>query len=403
MKSARATWTLLAMALAIAAWRLIARDSPLSILLIAAPLLGLAALPSASRTWQAVLVLGAVGAALPLLGSRSLADERSALAWWPLLVKAWCSAGLVLMLAGLVGRSRELPLALRLPAWAATAAAGLVLAMVLPKLYRHQLVLRGECWNEPLFAGAEHETLVTRDHVRLVVTWLPGREDAGILVLTHGIGGYPQQFIGMTTLMRERGWSVVHWDQRGHGRSSPAAVTYGRHESDDLVEVWDHLRATRAKGRPMVAYGGSMGAATVLLAADRLTGCDAILAESAFADLLPLIGGNLPWPLAMVGTTVARLGLGIRLEAIRPVDAPVLRAGPPLLLAASADDEVVSIDHHDQLVAVAPRAVTLVYPEGGHLDAIYSPAWNATVAGMLDAAEAYHRVHDGLGAPAPGR
>mgnify|MGYP001788177811 CR=1 FL=1 len=101
----------------------------------------------------------------------------------------------MLVLVGLIGRSRELPLALRLPAWAATAAAALVLAMVLPKLYRHQLVLRDERWREPLFAGAEHETLITRDHVRLALTWLPGRADAGILVHAYLMYGFPTQTV----------------------------------------------------------------------------------------------------------------------------------------------------------------------------------------------------------------
>jgi len=401
MTPARATWTLLAAALALAAWRLIARDAPLSVLLLAAPLLGLAALPHASRSWQVIVVLVAIGAALPLLGSRGLADGRSVVAWWPLLVKAWCAAGLVLILAGLVGRSRQVPLALRLPAWVAITAVGLVLTAVLPKLYRHQLVLRPELWREPLFTGAEHETLRTRDGVGLAVTWLPGRTDAGILVLTHGIGGYPQQFIGLTTRMRALGWSVVHWDLRGHGRSSPAAVTYGVHESADLVEVWDHVRATRAGGRPMVAYGGSMGGATLLLAADRLVGCAGIMAESAFSNLAPLISRNLPRAMALVGSTVARLGLGIDLDAIRPLDALVLRAGPPLLLAASGQDEVVAIEHHAALAAAAPRAETLVHATGGHLDAIYAPGWTEAVDRWLAAAVAYHRVHDGLGAVAP--
>lgn len=397
----RPTRLLLAFALAIIVWRLLAHDTPLSALLLAAPPLGLAAAPSASRRWRTLLALAAVGAALPLLTARGVADGRSAVAWWPLAVKAWCSAGVVLTLAGSVARARALPLILRPPVWAAVAAVGAMLAVILPKLYRHQVVLRAELWNEAIFAGAEHGTLVVRDGTRLATTWLPGRPDAGVLVLTHGIGGHPQQFLGLTTQLRARGWSVAHWDLRGHGRSSPAAVTYGARESDDLAQVWEHLRATRAAGRPMVAYGGSMGGAVVLLAGHRLAGCDGILAESAFAELLPLVAGNLPGPLATVGAGLARFGLRFRLGAVRPVDSPVLREGPPLLLAASTWDAVVPIGHHLRLATASPRAATLVNPQGAHLDAIYAPGWDAALAGLLDAAEAYHRVHDGLGEVAP--
>jgi pimeloyl-ACP methyl ester carboxylesterase len=407
----------LAAALALATWRLIAHDAPLSILLLAAPPLGLALVPAAWRRWRTVIALAAVGAALPLLAARGLGDDRSVPAWWPLAVKAWCSAGVILLIAGAIGRARELPLLVRLPAWLAVAAVAAVLAGVLPKLYRHHQVLRAELWAEPLFAGAEHETLVTRDGVRLAITWLPGaradssgsetdsgRGAGGILVLTHGVGGYPQQFRGMTALLRQRGWAVVHWGLRGHDHSSPAAVTYGPREAEDLVAVWEHIRASRARGRPMVAYGASMGGATLLLAAHRLAGCDAVLVESAYAEFAPLITGNLQPVIALAARAVAVAGLGLDPESIRPVDAPILRAGPPLFLAASAGDAVVPYPwHHQRLVAAAPRAVTLVNPTGQHLDAIYDPAWPGIVHGLLDEAEAYHRVHDGLGALAPAR
>jgi hypothetical protein len=151
----------------------------------------------------------------------------------------------------------------------------------------------------------------------------------------------------------------------------------------------------------MVAYGGSMGAATLLLAADRLVGCDGLLAESAFAELMPLVGGNLPGPLSEVAKGVARFGVGFRIAEVRPVDAGVLRAGPPLLLAASAGDVVVPIEHHRRLVAASPRAATLVNADGGHLDAIYAEGWDAAVADLLAAAGAFHGVHDGLGAIPP--
>ena len=69
-------------------------------------------------------------------------------------------------------------------------------------------------------------------------------------------------------LCRSLGYNILLADQRGHGGSGGKCLTMGVRERDDCA-AWAHWAAGRMPGVPLALMGVSMGAATVMMAADR--------------------------------------------------------------------------------------------------------------------------------------
>jgi uncharacterized protein len=66
----------------------------------------------------------------------------------------------------------------------------------------------------------------------------------------------------LAELFLERGWNVVLYDQRAHGKNTAPTVTFGYIESADLKQVVDFVW-DKSNGATIGALGQSMGAATV--------------------------------------------------------------------------------------------------------------------------------------------
>lgn len=136
---------------------------------------------------------------------------------------------------------------------------------------------------EPLGAT----TMVSRpDGTRLRVV-VGGHEDAPTVVLAHGIALTLQEWNLVWDLLIDRGYRVVTFDQRGHGRSTIGADGVGvRAMAADCLAV---LEATGTSGAILV--GHSMGGFLALQAlldlpgtADRLAGL--VLAATFAGDVL---------------------------------------------------------------------------------------------------------------------
>ncbi len=391
-------WLLSILAILLAAvcsWR---SATPLSALLIAAPLVAGAALPPGWwRCWGgrlAVLaVLPATGALLVIQALPLLRAYPSALVPAPTLLHGWCLAGLLLL--GVAGAWRAARLRGRWPVRVAGAVAALALALAvlallgpLAQLYRPHLSAPDAAKVQDLattsdleIAGADSVRLAARFYVPRTppAVGLPFR---GVVVFTHGVGGWKEGFLNHHWLILHLGWAVLSYDLRGHGHSSPAAVTYGAHEAADLAAVW-RTAQDLADGRPLVAYGASMGAAITLDAAANLPDCRGLIIESPFADLGALLRAGLAQPLLGLARTLARAS-GWEADAQRPVALPILAHGPPLLLGWIADDATIPATQSAAIAAACPRARTVVMAHGAHLDLIIHPPWREAVAGFLD-------------------
>lgn len=78
----------------------------------------------------------------------------------------------------------------------------------------------------------------------------------GTIVFVHGLGEHSGRYARLAREVRERGWSTVAYDQRGHGRSPGRRGVLLRETVllEDLAAVIDSVDV-----RPLVLFGHSMG------------------------------------------------------------------------------------------------------------------------------------------------
>src|SRR5438128_10745110 len=114
--------------------------------------------------------------------------------------------------------------------------------------------------------------------------------------------------------------------------SSPAPRSLGYFEQRDVLGAVDFLRAGPLPypelGRPraIAGWGVSMGAATLMMAAAQAPAIRAVVSDSAYADIIPILerevpkGGHLP-SLFTPGTFFApKVLYGFDFYAVRPED-----------------------------------------------------------------------------------
>jgi dipeptidyl aminopeptidase/acylaminoacyl peptidase len=198
------------------------------------------------------------------------------------------------------------------------------------------------------------------DHVTVRGWLIPGVQPDGRLTVTRTIivvpgartnrVDAPAGLLALSGTLARHGFAVLAFDLRGEGASAPAPFSFGYFEQRDVLGAVDFLRKGPlpypALGRPH-AIGGlglSTGASALLLAAAHEPAIRAVVADSAFADALPIIERELPRrgglpPLFTPGVLeAARVLYGIDYRAIRPVDAvPHLAPRPVLFIQGAAD------------------------------------------------------------------
>lgn len=115
-----------------------------------------------------------------------------------------------------------------------------------------------------------------------------GDRETRVALFHHGIGSGWLTMIKYMELFRAEGWTVVAFDSRGHGRSGGGRPSYGYFEKADLKAVADWSFATFGRGgrERFVAFGESMGAATVLQYAPLDPRLDAVIADCPYSSAI---------------------------------------------------------------------------------------------------------------------
>ena len=106
------------------------------------------------------------------------------------------------------------------------------------------------------------------DRTKLCGRYYHKTDGAPLIILFHGYRSCAlRDCSGGFVLAHRLGFNVLAVDQRGHGRSSGTTITFGVLERYDCLEWAKYAAQHLSCGAPILLSGLSMGAATVLMAA----------------------------------------------------------------------------------------------------------------------------------------
>jgi alpha-beta hydrolase superfamily lysophospholipase len=177
-------------------------------------------------------------------------------------------------------------------------------------------------------AGTPREGVLTSAGGRLrTLVWGVERPRGRVLVV-HGLGDHAGRFGLLAEALSRRGYAVMGYDQRGHGKSEGKKGYLPRFDVllEDLERVWAHAEATLAGEGPPFLYGHSMG------------GLVALRYLQTGPRGVPGAVLSAPWL-----ATTARIPLWKELAA-----SVLRRVGPTLLLPTSIADRDLTADEAQQ-------------------------------------------------------
>ena len=248
-------------------------------------------------------------------------------------------------------------------------------------------VLESSCWSryrDRVEAGAawlaqqpgEDVTVRSFDGLTLHARLLPAPERRGVLLLFHGYHSAARvDFSCAAPFYHGLGFDLLLVDQRAHGESQGRFLTMGVREREDCRTWAEYCHLRYGDGVPLFLGGMSMGATTVLMAADlplppTVRG---ILADCGFTSPAEILRDlmhrkyHLPvYPLLWVVGFWSRVLAGFGLNQCSTVTS-VARTGIPIQLVHGGSDRFVPCWMSRRTAdAAAGECHLLVVPGAGH-------------------------------------
>ena len=211
--------------------------------------------------------------------------------------------------------------------------------------------------------------------VKLASWYFPNpRKERCAVIMLHGFGGARGEVVGAAPLFWDRGCDLLMYDSRGHGDSSPALLTFGPHEKDDLVAAIAWLsRRTKLPDSRIGLIGWSYGAAVSIQAAAKVPGIAFVIADSSYSsleDIARVQADNQFGAWAKVFVPGALFIAGKR-AGFDPGNASPLKAiaavKAPVLLIHSRQDGFTPYQHSEKIYAASDKTRTR----------LVIPAWSA--------------------------
>ena len=204
------------------------------------------------------------------------------------------------------------------------------------------------------------------------------------VIYLHGIADTRTSAAGVIARLLPRGFDVVAYDSRAHGRSDGSMCTYGFYEKADLRKVIDATGSDR-----IVLIGMSLGAAVALQEAAGDPRVRAIVAADTFSDLRTVARERAPRIMPAFSVreafAVAEARGHFRVDDVSPLRAAAHIMAPVLLLH-SADDGETRPDHSRRVFDALTGSKRLILVAGArHSQSLRADVWPAIDAWLDEA------------------
>lgn len=194
------------------------------------------------------------------------------------------------------------------------------------------------------------------------------------IVYLHGIADTRTSSAEVIRRFLPRGFDVVAYDGRAHGRSPGKVCTYGYYEKRDLSRVIGALPPG-----PVVVIGHSLGAAIALQAAAEDSRISAVVAAETFSDLATVARDRAPFVFSdgaiREAFRIAESRAAFRVDEASPLRAAERIRVPVLLLHGEADTETPP-EHSTRVYDALHGSKRLVLLPGvGHAGSLNAKSW----------------------------
>jgi fermentation-respiration switch protein FrsA (DUF1100 family) len=220
---------------------------------------------------------------------------------------------------------------------------------------------------------------------------LPGAEKT--VIIAHGITYTLFGSVKYVNLFRQRGFNVLLYDHRNHGRSGGRWSTFGYYEKDDLAAWLAWAREKLPAGGQLGLMGESFGAATALQCIAETPGVAFLVCDCSFSDLTDLLTYHLAldyhlpaFPLLNLASLWSKILTGMAFSDISPLR-EVSKIEIPILFTHGAADQFTPARMSQALYDAKTRGSRALYlaPGADHAQAFFSDpaAYEAQVAAFL--------------------
>ena len=241
-----------------------------------------------------------------------------------------------------------------------------------------RLAYRDMVQNGLAYIGAhecEDVSITSFDGLQLHGIYLPTENARATILCFHGYRSCGlQDFSPMPEFYHSLGLNVLLVDQRACGKSEGKYTTFGILERRDVVS-WANYIDERLGGLPILLDGLSMGAASVMLAANLLlpSSIRGIIADCGFTSPWEIIAHcgkqwfHIPaFPMVHLLSALARLRFGEGYRSCSTLTS-LANSNHPLLLLHGADDDFVPTYMSEQNFEAADGYKRkLIVPGAGH-------------------------------------
>lgn len=223
--------------------------------------------------------------------------------------------------------------------------------------------------------------LRTQDRVPIDAWLLRHPRAEGILLMLHGYSASKADLLDVARSFFEAGrYHLLLIDFRAHGGSGGRRISFGKQEVLEIQAALEFFKGIpEFASLPIGCYGISMGGAIAILAAARFAQLQAVVTDSAYADLARALAASqwlkyrIPrFPLGQAVIWGTQLRLRTRLKELSPLRVVARIAPRPILFIHGEADLAIPAEGAKALFAAAaePKQLWLV-PGAQHADAFY--------------------------------
>ena len=229
--------------------------------------------------------------------------------------------------------------------------------------------------DEMLSLECERVEIRSFDGLRLVGHYIHTSDDAPLQIMFHGFkSAWQRDFSGLCPLARSLGFNVLLVDQRAHGESEGAVISYGINESRDVISWVEYATTRFGENVKIVLAGVSMGGSTALSSIGRglPKNVVAIAVDSPFSSpegIIVKVGasGGIPrGVISFLARVSARLFGGFCLRELSAIDA-IKNSDIPIFLVHGTSDRLVPYEMAEELVDANPNVYFVGFEGADHI------------------------------------